>query len=144
MLPSSVWAPALQAEAAPSLILRLSLPADQELIKAGANVNAIVPNQGTALHAAAGCGQVATVSELAQSRAMVDATTSTGETPLHVAAHHGHRAVVTNLLQSVGPPFLLASPTKTWLLLLLLSEAIACTPPTSSATALLHIQGCAV
>ena len=69
---------------------------------AGANVNTIIPGKGTALHAAAGCGHVAVITQLVNSRAIIDATTSTGDTPLHVAACQGHRAVVTKLLHWVG------------------------------------------
>jgi hypothetical protein len=87
-------------------------PAAQCVLDAGSNVNALAANGSTALHWAAGSGNVAAVSALLSAGADACAVTyvwrrqvfgkGSGQTPLHWAAESGHTAVIQELLQAQG------------------------------------------
>lgn len=62
----------------------------EELIKRGANVNAITPSRDTPLHFAVRSGAIDTVIKLLNAGANADARTATGSSPAIIAALHYH------------------------------------------------------
>lgn len=69
------------------------------LLAHGANINAIVTNNGDSLlHCAAYNGYLNVVTTLLARGAMVNTTNNTGDSPLHLAAQQGHWRIITKLL----------------------------------------------
>jgi ankyrin repeat protein len=79
-------------------------PMVAELLRAGANVNAVQREGSTALHVAAECGYVESLQMLLGAGAGVHMRDSTGRTALHCAAREGHVAAVEALLSYGANP----------------------------------------
>lgn len=76
----------------------------QQLMKAGANVNAFDDERRTPLHRAAEGGKAEVVRALLQNGARVNARGMLDESPLHAAAGHGRPEATTELLNAGADP----------------------------------------
>ena len=71
----------------------------EDLVKHGANVNAKIHTEWTALHGSAFNGHLKIVKYLVENRADINAKNNFGQTALHLSAEQGHPETVKYLVE---------------------------------------------